>query len=106
MAYITAEQVKGFRNEIKSIFPKTFKFSVTREHHSTVNIHLMESPLNIEAHSNREFKTHKTIKKILKAIINNGNHDKSDLMTDYHDVGWYTHIQAGKWDKQYKQISF
>jgi hypothetical protein len=30
-----------------------------------------------------------------------GNHDNSDIQTDYFDVGWYTHINIGKWNKPY-----
>ena len=29
------------------------------------------------------------------------NHDNSDIMTDYFDVGWYIDINVGKWDKPY-----
>lgn len=29
------------------------------------------------------------------------NHDNSDIMTDYFDVGWYININVGKWDKPY-----
>jgi hypothetical protein len=29
------------------------------------------------------------------------NHDKSDAMTDYFDVGWYTDIKVGNWAKPY-----
>ncbi len=38
---------------------------------------------------------------LLKAA-NAGNHDNSDIMTDYFDVGWYLHINIGKWDKPYE----
>jgi len=30
-----------------------------------------------------------------------GNFDDSDLMTDYHSVGWYTDINVGKWNRPY-----
>jgi cell division protein FtsI/penicillin-binding protein 2 len=30
-----------------------------------------------------------------------GNHDNSDTMTDYFDVGWYIDINIGKWNKPY-----
>jgi len=30
------------------------------------------------------------------------NHNNSDVMTDYFDVGWYTYIRVGKWDKPYE----
>ena len=33
--------------------------------------------------------------------MNNGNHDNSDIMTDYFDVGWYSDVNIGKWDKPY-----
>lgn len=33
--------------------------------------------------------------------MNDGNWDKSDIMTDYFNVGWYIDINIGKWDKPY-----
>ena len=35
------------------------------------------------------------------AVLQDGNHDNSDIMTDYFDVGWYVHVKIGKWDKPY-----
>lgn len=35
------------------------------------------------------------------AAMNNGNHDRSDIQTDYFDVGWYIDVNIGKWDKPY-----
>jgi hypothetical protein len=35
------------------------------------------------------------------AIMFEGNHDNSDIMTDYFDIGWYCDINIGKWDKPY-----
>jgi hypothetical protein len=35
-------------------------------------------------------------------LINHNNHDNSDPMTDYYDVGHYTKINIGKWDKAYQ----
>lgn len=29
------------------------------------------------------------------------NHNNSDIMTDYFDVGWYLDINVGDWDKPY-----
>ena len=37
----------------------------------------------------------------IMTIINDGNHDNSDIMTDYFDVGWYWDINVGDWDKTY-----
>ena len=33
--------------------------------------------------------------------MNIGNHDNSDIQTDYFDVGWYVNINVGKWNKPY-----
>jgi len=35
------------------------------------------------------------------AAMHKGNHDNSDVMTDYFDVGWYVDISVGQWDKPY-----
>jgi len=38
----------------------------------------------------------------LKDAMNVGNHNRSDIQTDYFDVGWYLDINIGKWDKPYQ----
>ena len=43
MAYISAEDVKHIRNELKKELPQ-YKFSVVRDHHSSVTISLMKGP--------------------------------------------------------------
>lgn len=37
----------------------------------------------------------------IKLAMNAGNHDRSDIQTDYFDVGWHIDISIGKWDKPY-----
>lgn len=40
----------------------------------------------------------------LKEVIttmNGGNHDNSDIQTDYFDVGWYVDVNIGSWNKPY-----
>jgi hypothetical protein len=34
--------------------------------------------------------------------MNAGNHDRSDIMTDYFDVGWYIDVNIGRYDKPYE----
>lgn len=41
----------------------------------------------------------------LKDAMSIGNHDKSDIQTDYFDVGWYVDINIGKWDKPYQLVA-
>ena len=38
----------------------------------------------------------------LFTAIDNGNHDNSDIQSDYFDVGWYKEINIGKWDRPYQ----
>jgi hypothetical protein len=33
--------------------------------------------------------------------MNVGNHDRSDIQSDYFDVGWYVDVNIGKWNKPY-----
>lgn len=33
--------------------------------------------------------------------LHTGNHDNSDIQSDYFDVGWYVDIQIGRWNKPY-----
>jgi len=43
-------------------------------------------------------------KKFLNQVVcemNKGNHDNSDIMTDYFDVGFYIDVNIGKYDKPY-----
>jgi len=37
----------------------------------------------------------------LNKAMNVGNHDNSDPMTDYFDVGWYTDINIWTWENPY-----
>ena len=41
------------------------------------------------------------LKEVFKAM-NNGNHDNSDIQSDYFDVGWYVGINIGQWNKPYE----
>jgi len=37
----------------------------------------------------------------LLSLMNIGNHDNSDIQTDYFDVGWYKDVNIGTWNKPY-----
>ena len=42
MAYISTNEVKEVRKALKEKFGKNLKFSVTRDHHSSVSVSIME----------------------------------------------------------------
>ena len=37
----------------------------------------------------------------LYTVMMAGNHNNSDIQSDYFDTGWYVDINIGKWDKPY-----
>jgi hypothetical protein len=36
------------------------------------------------------------------AAMNLGNHDRSDIQSDYFDVGWYVDVNVGAWNQPYE----
>ena len=40
------------------------------------------------------------LSEILPAM-NDGNHDNSDIQSDYFDVGWYVYVNIGRYNKPY-----
>jgi hypothetical protein len=111
MAYASKEQSKRIRQELKAEFPE-FKISVTVEHSSTIMVCIMAAPIKftekpyeqlnhfyLERYENGE------ILKRIAEIANKGNYDKSDIMTDYFEVGFYFRLQVGKWDKHFELIN-
>jgi hypothetical protein len=110
MAYISAEQVKVMRDQIKKLMPSKegWKVSVTRENHSTVNVVIYVSPIELREDANRDRETVNDyyinerenkgsidVLTKLNAIIKNGWYDKSDAMTDYFNISWYCNIKLG-----------
>ena len=43
------------------------------------------------------------LSEILTAM-NAGNHDRSDIQSDYFDVGWYVDVNIGRWDQPYALV--
>lgn len=35
-------------------------------------------------------------------VLNTGNHNRSDIQSDYFDVGWYVNVNIGQWNKPYE----
>jgi hypothetical protein len=124
MAYMSQENKKEKAPFIKAVLKKyKLKGSLSIRHHSTLvlnitsgQIDFMTNYFNIsdtiqtqrndiqvnEYHINNNFSGNaKSCLTELKDIMMLGNHDNSDAMTDYFDVGWYIDINIGKCDKPY-----
>ena len=110
MAYMNAEKAKVIRNDLKTAFPG-FKFSVRVSHYTSIDVSLMKSPLvfnfkfdkgykQINQYCLEDYENGDILKQIVE-IINKENYDKSDIMSDYFDVGFYMSFSIGKWNKPY-----
>ena len=115
MAYMSQEKKAAIAPKVKAILKKyNMKGSLSVRHHSTLILTLKEGPLKFAQNedgysqmhfyhleSNYQGKELQFLKE-LRVAMNDGNHDNSDIMTDYFDVGWYSYVHAGKWDQPYK----
>lgn len=68
--------------------------------------HTRDRGLDVNVYWYKEHFTGKTLEFLTKVIrvLNTENHDNSDPMTDYFDVGWYVDVRFGRWNKPYKMI--
>ncbi len=114
MPYITKQEVKLKRDKIKKLFPRKdgWKFSITRRDYYSINLIILEAPIKL-LEENQSYKVvtpgyindcegiKKDTLETIYNILNEGNFDKSDIMTDYHHVGFYVTMKIGDWDKDF-----
>jgi hypothetical protein len=128
MAYISAEDVRAIRVELKEKFPK-WKFSVRKSSGSlAVDVTILQGTASFDDHfsNGRRYaqvnqywiKDHFKDAGECRAIemINEIMHnapgraggkvffDHSDAQTDYFHTAFYTHLSIGSWDKEYECI--
>ena len=124
MAYISAEDVKAIRNELKNTFPK-FKFGVRKMSGGSngVNVTVKAGPTDFsdcfrgdEGYAQiNHYHTHMYGDSITDEVIllsnvrtwrrywkNQGWYNNSDAMTDYFDTAYYISMNVGSWDKPYE----
>lgn len=134
MAYMSQEKKQQLAPAIKKVLAKyNMKGTLGVNHSSTLVLNIKSGPLDIvgqynargakraelygdkwhsvdhcDVHTNdaKEYTGQESefIKEIV-AVMNVGNWDNSDIQTDYFDVGWYTTIHVGNWDKPYALIA-
>ena len=125
MAYISAQDVKAIRTELKQRFPK-WKFSVRKGSGSlSVDVNIMQGTESFDDHFSNgrryaqvnqywiadHFKdsSERQAIEMINEIMHNAPgraggkvyFDESDAMTDYFHTAFYTHLSIGKWDKDY-----
>jgi hypothetical protein len=123
MAYISAQDVKAIRDELKATFPK-FKFGVRKGYEgSSVDVTIKQGPVDFaevftqgrgayaqinEYHLYNYGKYQTFFEQILEIIkcapARAGGRawfDKSDSQIDYFHIAYYIHLNVGEWDEPY-----
>lgn len=123
MAYVSKEKKAVLVAAVKAVLPKGWKATFSVRHYSTIVMTVESAPLNLLSTfhltqwENENFHTdincynpeanckdiamRETLRKIVDAL-NTDNHDNSDAMTDYFDVGHYVNLQFGTHAKPFK----
>ncbi|SRR5579885_2634418 len=114
MAYITADRTKAIKKELTKKFPN-LKFSVKNEHYTSVSVAITAGDVDFsDILDGRDhiqlnhywikdfYPAHSKLLQQIFSIVNAGNYDNSDSMTDYFDVGFYVTMGIGRWDKPYQ----
>jgi hypothetical protein len=124
MAYVSQELKQSLAPVIKRICQKHgVKATLAVRNHSTLVLNVKSGKIDffgdfaIEGcdpksgiqvnpyHYKNHFagKSQKFLSEVIPAM-NKGNHDNSDIQTDYFDVGWYIDVNIGKWNKPYELL--
>ena len=114
MAYFSQDRKKAMAPKMKSLLKQYgMKGTLAVRDHMTVVLNLREGPIDfggtqvdVNTYWVREHFEGIAREFLLKAldILHEGNHDNSDIQTDYFDVGWYVNIKVGKWNKPYNMV--
>jgi hypothetical protein len=133
MAYMSQERKAQIAPVIKKICKKYgVKASLAVRHHSTLVLNIKQGDIdfinnfldtvgrneenlkwvgekcNIDVNTYwyKDQFTGKALKFLNEIIpaMNIGNHNNSDVQTDYFDVGWYIDVNIGKWNQPYALV--
>ena len=120
MAYMSQEKKDLLAPAVKAILKEySLKGSFSVHHHSSLVLTIKSGKIDFfgaftptfetgtyMAVNTYHIKSHFTGKSQevllkLKAAMDVGNHDRSDIQSDYWDIGWYVDIHIGKWNSPY-----
>jgi len=116
VAHMNQEKKSKLAPAIKAVLQKyKAKGSISVHNYSTLIVTISESPFEIEDdyhqvnhyYIDRDYSSElASFLKELRDAMMEGNHDNSDVMTDYFDIGWYVSINFGKWNKPYRHAIY
>ena len=117
MSYINQATKSEIATELKKIVPKTWKWSLSIKHHSTLVFTVSSAPAaDMGEHDGKDVQvnhyypekyfsaaTLPIVQKIIEAM-NAKNYCNSDSQRDYFDVGYYVNFNLGRWNKPFIAI--
>lgn len=125
MAFMTQEKKKAIAENLKKVMPKGWKYSLAVRNHSTLVLNIKSAPVDIlKAVKPSEYRNPSDLNHLqiawnnfdntfvdpelvnifsaINEVMNADNYDRSDVMTDYFDVGYYTRINVGRFDRPFQ----
>ena len=123
MAYMSQEKKAEIAPAVKAILKKyNVKGSLAVSNHMTLVLNISQGSIDFYKdfgnndqpqfgiqvnpywyHEHFTGKSKEFLTEVITAM-NDGNHDRSDAMVDYFDVGWYIDVNIGKWNKSYTLV--
>jgi hypothetical protein len=119
MAYVNQEKKQKIAAALKLVVPAGWKYSLAVRNHSTIVCTISKAPVDLIAAFQperpttsidvnvyyvgthcKDAATAEILQKIVDAL-NTDNFDKSDIMTDYFNVGHYVDLNIGRWDRPF-----
>ena len=123
MAYMNKEKKERIAANIKPILAKYgLKGTLSIQHHSSITLTVQSGKLDFDAdrvahddtrhreyinvnpfhpHIDVQGKALECVRELIDALNSADNYDRSDIMTDYFDVGYYIHLNIGTPEKLY-----
>ena len=112
MAYASKELKAKVALKLKEIMPKGWKYSLSRQNLITLKLTIQSAPVNLAANRFCGI-TDNSIKETapegyadlflrISKVLNCDNYNNNDLIGGYYDVGYYTEICIGTYDKPFK----
>ena len=127
MAYMNQEKKAKIAQALKSVVPADWKYSLRVRHHSTIVCTITAAPFDliramrksdyfdpetatefdVNPYHAREQCADECVADVIEAILgalNTDNHNRSDIQTDYFDVGHYVDLGIGAYGRPFKVI--
>jgi hypothetical protein len=125
MAYVNQEKKAKIAAALKSVVPSGWKYSLAVRHNSTIVMTVAAAPFDLirafkaSEHFDPTTATHVDVNPYhyrshiedeavadvigqIMGALNTENHNRSDLQSDYFDVGHYVDLQIGRWNRHFE----